>query len=274
MSKYSLKCENKKEYKKILKILNNEEIEYYQKEKNKPIHLLNDTDINRILTLLEKNNILEYRLKEKDLKEKNTKTENKESTTISNDVKLLLFELGYTKDQMQTFWDECKEINYKVKNLADMGKTWSDLPLETIKDLPTLKERTLLALERKERNNPVIKLQENQSLTEEDIKYLISQYGTDTYYHSSPNMPNVKSVVSFIKIEDKDYLIEWSKVIRKEGVIEFYENQPEELDVSIMEAMTQLYSKWSDFERAKELEMTIDDTEEIEEIEEEDYELD
>ena len=66
------------------------------------------------------------------------------------DIKPLLKELGYTWEQMQAFWDECIDINWKVGMIAKSGKNWNDLAICQIRELPILKETTLRQQKEKE----------------------------------------------------------------------------------------------------------------------------
>ena len=55
------------------------------------------------------------------------------------DIKPLLKELGYTWEQMQAFWDECIEINWKVRMISNSGKNWNDMTITLKSILWTLK---------------------------------------------------------------------------------------------------------------------------------------
>ncbi len=67
------------------------------------------------------------------------------------DIKPLLKELGYTWEQMQGFWDGCIEVNYKVSALSKAGKNWNDLDISQIRELPYLKQKTLDAIEKRQK---------------------------------------------------------------------------------------------------------------------------
>lgn len=96
------------------------------------------------------------------------------------EVKSLLKELGYTYDQMQTFWDECIEINWKVRMIANSGQNWDDLSLFQIRSLPILKEETLKGLREKEKEERN-KVLESQKKQEEEKYCQLSPTYVETY---------------------------------------------------------------------------------------------
>lgn len=89
---------------------------------------------------------------------------------LKNEVKKALKELGYTAKDMQQFWDECVEVNWKVKYLSNIGKNWTDLSISQIKQLPTLKETTLES-QRKKQEEEEVKRMEEQKVADEKKYY-------------------------------------------------------------------------------------------------------
>lgn len=63
---------------------------------------------------------------------------------------LTLEKLGYTREQMQKFWDDALEVNWKIQAIAKCGKDWKDLNEYQLADLVNLKEKTLEQLAEKE----------------------------------------------------------------------------------------------------------------------------
>lgn len=63
---------------------------------------------------------------------------------------LTLEKLGYTREQMQKFWDDALEVNLKIQAIAKCGKDWKDLNEYQLADLVNLKEKTLKQLAEKE----------------------------------------------------------------------------------------------------------------------------
>lgn len=55
----------------------------------------------------------------------------------------MLETLGYTREEMQKFWDDALEVNCKIQAIARSGKTWRDLNEFQLKQLVGLKEKTL-----------------------------------------------------------------------------------------------------------------------------------
>lgn len=82
---------------------------------------------------------------------------------------LTLENLGYTREQMQQFWDDALVVNKNIQMIASCGKDWRDLTEYQLSQLPGLAERTreaLLAKEEEER-----KEQEAKKKAEDDKKY-------------------------------------------------------------------------------------------------------
>lgn len=63
---------------------------------------------------------------------------------------LTLEKLGYTREQMQKFWDDALEVNWKIQAIAKCGKDWRDLNEYQLTGLVNLKEKTLAQLAEKE----------------------------------------------------------------------------------------------------------------------------
>ena len=59
---------------------------------------------------------------------------------------LTLEKLGYTRAQMQKFWDDALEVNWKIQAIEKCGKDWKDLNEYQLADLVNLKEKTLKQL--------------------------------------------------------------------------------------------------------------------------------
>lgn len=78
-------------------------------------------------------------------------------------------ESGFSSADLDRFFDECCEVNYKCKKYKDMNKNWTDMPIFLIKQLPTCKQNTLNKLAEKERLD---KLKEEEARRlEEEKKY-------------------------------------------------------------------------------------------------------
>ena len=54
-----------------------------------------------------------------------------------------LKESGYSRKDLEDFFNEAKEVNWIIQKFSEDGKKWSDLPIYHIEQLPGLKERTL-----------------------------------------------------------------------------------------------------------------------------------
>lgn len=159
------------------------------------------------------------------------------------DIKPLLKELGYTWEQMQAFWDECKEINWKVGAFSKAGKNWNDLTLDQIRELPTLKETTLKqqkekeeeeirkALEeqkKKEEENyywdhfdeiMVGKIENGEKLTKKELRTLVFEC-REIERNDGENRRWTRSVESIIELCGRYFAVIW-----EEGLTEYQDNE-------------------------------------------------
>lgn len=163
------------------------------------------------------------------------------------EINAFLKETGYTWEQMQEFWNENIEINFKVKLLHNNKKNWCDMPICTIRELPTLKEDTLKkqaeakeaerlkALEEEEKKKQKAYYEEHfeelmlknlhlgKALTESEIRRLVNNY--EIHRTNGNNERWVRYVGSIIQLCNETYRVDWY-----EGLTEMQEdsflNQP------------------------------------------------
>lgn len=86
------------------------------------------------------------------------------------EIKEALKEIGYTEADMQRFWDECIDVNWKVEVLSKAGRNWKSLTVHQIKRLPTLKDRTIES-QRKKQEEEEVKRMEEQKVADEKKYY-------------------------------------------------------------------------------------------------------
>lgn len=89
----------------------------------------------------------------------------------AKEIKDYLKENDYTEADMNRFWNECIEVNSKVRLLNNAGKTWKDLPINQIEKLPKLKKKTLKKLKKAQKAEKKAKEQEpkEERVTEQEI---------------------------------------------------------------------------------------------------------
>lgn len=168
------------------------------------------------------------------------------------DIKPLLKELGYTWEQMQAFWDECIEINWKVRMISNSGKNWNDMTIAQIRDLPTLKETTLKQLKEKEELEEKKKLEEQkkqdeekyywehfdeimvnkidkgEKLTEKELKTLVFECN-EVERNSGENRRWTRSIESIIELCGRFFAVIWEEGLTECQDNEFYD-QPYEVE--------------------------------------------
>lgn len=165
----------------------------------------------------------------------------------------LLKKLGYTETDMQNFWNECKEINTKVKMLSNAGLNWTDLTVHQIEQLPTLKETTLKQIEEKvaqeaaEAERKVLeeeaekyyeehfeeimltKLEKGEHLTEDELRELVEEYEWEELEDGDRlRWTQVKHTI--VKLGDKFFKIDWQQGLTENQPNEFMD-QPYEVEL-------------------------------------------
>ena len=168
------------------------------------------------------------------------------------DIKPLLKELGYTWEQMQAFWDECIEINWKVGIIAKSGKNWNDLTIGQICTLPSLKETTLRQQKEKEEEETrklleeqkkkddekyywehfdeimVEKIEKGEALTEKELKTLVFECN-EIEREEGENRRWSRSVESIIELCGRYFAVVWEEGLTEYQDNEFYD-QPYEVE--------------------------------------------
>lgn len=166
-------------------------------------------------------------------------------------IKTILKELKLTEEDMQRFWDECKEVNRLVKLLSDNDKNWTDLTESQIRQLPTLKEETLrkqsekekedeekrLAEEKKKQEEDyywkhfeeimVQKIDSGEKLTEKELKTLIFECH-EVERDEGENRRWTRSISSIIELCGRYFCVVWEKGLTECQENEFWE-QPYEV---------------------------------------------
>lgn len=181
------------------------------------------------------------------------------------DIKPLLKELGYTWEQMQVFWDECIEINWKVEMLAKSGRNWNDLTIDLIRQLPTLKETTLRQQREKEEEEArkameeqkkidyekyywdhfdeimVEKIDNGEKLTENELKTLVFECN-EIERDEGENRRWTRSVESIIELCGRYFAVIWEEGLTECQDNEFY-YQPYEVEKKTYEK-TIVVTEW------------------------------
>lgn len=179
----------------------------------------------------------------------------KRKNSTKAERKALLKTLGYTEEDMQKFWDECKKVNSKIKLLADSGLNWTDLCVHQIEQLPTLKEKTLKQLaEKAEREAAeaeaklsaaeaeeyywdhfeeimLAKIDKGEALTEDELRELVFEYEhkdiSDASEDSVLRWTRIKKTI--VKLDNRYFRIIWQKALTEmqENV---FDHQPVEVE--------------------------------------------
>jgi len=65
------------------------------------------------------------------------------------EIKALLKSMNLTEEDMDNYWNELIETNWKIKSLNDSFKTWRDMNTYIIAQLPTQKQKDIESAELK-----------------------------------------------------------------------------------------------------------------------------
>lgn len=158
------------------------------------------------------------------------------------EIKVLLKELNLTENDMDNYWNELTETNWKVRSLDSSGKTWRDMAIHLIKQIPTQKEKDIQAKkeaeikagqERQEKLKAkqdkeyyqehfeeiiLQKIDNKEDLTERELSELVFEYAIDT--KKGDNRRWSRTVTTIIEIMGRTFKIIW-----EEGLTEYQENE-------------------------------------------------
>lgn len=164
------------------------------------------------------------------------------------EIKELLKELGQTELQMDAFWNELIETNWKVKSLSNAGKTWRDMNASVIKEIPTQKQRDLEFAERGALEEQTKKLAEleaktkqkyyndhfeeiiinkidnGEKLSERELSTLVWEYEIER-----DNGRWTRSISSVVQLQDRCFCLNWEEGLTESQENEFY-YQPYEVE--------------------------------------------
>ena len=168
------------------------------------------------------------------------------------DIKPWLKEVGLTWEDMDNIWKEVCEVNWKCKMLADSMKSWSDLTMHQIKQLPTLKETTLKQLKEKEEREALeatqkadeakaeeyywehfeeimlAKIDKGEALTKEELRELVFEYDHETSDNGS-KLRWTQPKRTIVKLDNRYFRINWQEALTEMQENEFG-NQPVEVE--------------------------------------------
>lgn len=170
--------------------------------------------------------------------------------TTKEERKEILKELGVTKDDMKRFWDECVEVNWKIRMLDQQGQTWKDLTPYAMRQLPTLKEATLAskaekaeeertaAEKAKEKEDKeyyadhfeelmVKKIDNGENLTERELRSLVYEYEISSEEGGDHRW--VRDMSTVVELCGRTFEIDWYKGLTEMQEDEFYD-QPFEVE--------------------------------------------
>lgn len=171
------------------------------------------------------------------------------------DIRAWLKEVGLTWEELDKIWEECCEINWKCKTIAQSGRNWYDLTMELIKTLPSLKETTLRQLKEKEKQEElenmekmkaeeaekyywdhfeeimIDKIDKGEALTEAELRELVFEYEYEDISDASENsiLRWTRIKITIVKLDNRFFRIIWQKALT-EMQEHIFDNQPVEVE--------------------------------------------
>lgn len=168
------------------------------------------------------------------------------------EIKPWLAENGYTWEDMDKFWKDACEVNYKCQLLKKVGKSWNDMNMFAIQQLPSLKEETLKRIQQNEEEERmkaeeeqkkkdaekyywdhfdeimVKKIDDGESLTEKELKCAVFETNEiDREY--GENRRWSRGVSSIVEMCGRYFCIVWDEGLTECQENEFYD-QPYEVE--------------------------------------------
>lgn len=168
------------------------------------------------------------------------------------DIKPWLKENNYTWEDMDKFWEECCEVNWKWAQLRNLEKSWSDMTMYQIQQLPTLKETTLKQQKEKEEEETrkameeqkekdeeqyywdhfdeimVKKIESGEKLTERELRTVVFETN-EIERNEGDNRRWTRSVKSIVEMCGRYFCIYWEEGLTECQENEFYD-QPYEVE--------------------------------------------
>jgi hypothetical protein len=167
-------------------------------------------------------------------------------------IKELLKKLNLKESDMDMYWNELIKTNWKVKSLNNSGKTWRDMNISVIEEIPTQKQKDIENAERKRKEEEekieselkakqekenyeehyeeiiLNKIDSGKKLSERELSSLVWEFEeVDREY--GDNRRWTRSVTSIIIINDRFFRVEWENGLTESQENEFY-NQPYEVE--------------------------------------------
>ena len=166
-------------------------------------------------------------------------------------------EAGYTEAQLDKLWADNTDTNWKIKGLNAYGRTWRDLNLSCVMQLPTQKERDLKTIEEqyakrqaeKEAEGKrkmdkkyyrehfveimLRKIETNEELTEEELGKLVCERGIET--EEGENRRWSRTNETIVELGNRHFSICW-----EQGLTEM---QPNDYDYQPIEVEKKTYEK-------------------------------
>lgn len=185
----------------------------------------------------------------------------------NKDIKPWLKENGYTWEDMNKIWEECCEVNWKCKAIANCGKSWSDMEMFQIEQLPTLKEKTLAQIKEKEEAEQrkaeeenrkkeeakyyeehfeeiiVSKIDNRECLSDEELRRL-TEYSIQRDYGENGRWN--RAVYDVIELCERYFNLTWY-----EGLTEYQDNEFNEQPYEVFKKSKVVVNKIDVFERTK-----------------------
>lgn len=165
-------------------------------------------------------------------------------------IKEILKEMNLKESDMQKFWDELTESNWKCKSLHNSGKNWTDLNDYLIRQIPTQKQRDIEFTEKKTQEEEseklrkekeeqqrkyynehfeeiiVSKIDRHENLTEDELKIIRGYSIEDIEGEESRWTRHIESIISMC---GRFFALDWER-----GLTEYqengYYNQPYEVE--------------------------------------------
>ena len=171
--------------------------------------------------------------------------------TPTKEQKEWMKEAGYTEAQLDKLWADNIDTNWKIKGLNAYGRTWRDLNLSCVMQLPTQKERDLKTIEEqyakrqaeKEAEEKrkmdkkyyrehfveimLRKIETNEELTEEELGKLVYERGIET--EEGENRRWSRTNVTIVELGNRHFSICWEQGLTEMQSDGFYD-QPIEVE--------------------------------------------
>lgn len=172
------------------------------------------------------------------------------------EINIFLKSNNLTESDMDNYWYDLRKTNWIVKNISEHGKSWRDMNMTVISQVPTQRQRDIESEERKKKESEdkkdkklrekqeeeyyeshfeevmLKKIDNSEELTERELSRLAYEHEVD--HEEGNNRRWSRTITSYVQLQDRFFVVNWEQGLTESQDNEFYD-QPYEVEKQIHE---------------------------------------